>query len=355
VSPAAIGTWLLVASITWPARRLPLALAVLGAGTCVGGASLLAGRGDLSDAAGGLLVATAIVALAARSERDRGLLPAIACLVGAAAIAFGLTRLEGDTGGFVQGGGIPAVFGAAAAVVGAGGRARRTGVVLLPLAMLLGIQAAAALADGHRVMVLLALAGTLVARRPGAALGCWAIAAAVVSPPAALLLAAAAVLTAALPHPVAPLVALPGTAALAMALAQDGTRTGLLVAALAVVTVARLWVADDAELIGGRPSEPSLAAVVLGGWLLLAPETWTWVGRAELAQWGTGAIIAGVAAGLGSFVLFSFSEEPFALPAVEVGDPAYAPGDGRWAWRVTIVSLAIVGISGFALVASAAS
>lgn len=361
VTPAAIGTWLLVASVTWPARRAPLALIVLAGGVSAGGASLLAGRGDFSDAAGALALATALVALAARSEDDSGLLPAIACILGAAAIAYGLTRLEAGTDAFVEGGGLLVVVGAALVVAGAGGRARRTGVVLLPIALLLGIQASAALDGGDRVAVLLAVAGVLAARRPGVALGCWAIAAAVVAPPAALLLAAAAVLSAALPHPVVPLTALPGAAALAMAIAQDGSPSGLALAGLAVLTVARLWrpgtseAISESDVIGGRPSEPTLAVLLVGAWLLLAPETWRWVGHAEVAQWGTGVLIAAVAGGIGSFVLFSFSDEPFSLPDIEVADPAYAPGEGRWAWRATLVSLAILGISGAGLVASAAS
>lgn len=355
VTPAAIGTWLLVASITWPARRLPIALGVLAAGVSVGGASLLAGRGDLSDAAGALAIATALVALAARSEDDRGLLPAIACILGAAAIAYGLSRLDAGTGALVEGGGLLVVVGAAVAVIGAGGRTRRTGVVLLPLALLLGIHSAGTLDGGRWVAVLLAVAGVLVARRPATALGCWAIAAAVVAPPAALLLAAAAVLSAALPHPVMPITALPGVAALAVAIARDGSPSGLVLAGLAVLTVARLWRADQSDVVSGRPSEPTLAVLLVGAWLLLAPETWRWVGRAEIAQWGTGVLIAAVAGGIGAFVLFSSTDEPFSPPDIEVADPAYAPGDATWAWRATIVSLAILGISGAALVASAAS
>lgn len=355
VAPGAIGVWVLVASLSWPSRRVPLVLGVLAGGVTAGGLSLLAGTGDLSDAGGALAIASTLALVGARSEGDHGVRPALAGVLGAAAIAYGLTRLEIDTGAFVQGGGLLVVSGAVLVVVGAGGRARRVGVVVLPLALLLGVQAAAVLDDGMRVAVLVALVGVLVAARPAAALACWAIASAVVSLPAALLLGTAAVLVAALPHPLLPVVALPGAAVLAIALAHDDHVAGLVLAVLGTVLLARLWRTDRADVLVGRPAPPTIAAAALGAWLLLAPETWSWVGRAELAQWGTGVVIAAIAGGVGAFVLFSFSDEPFALPDLEVADPLYPPGDGRGSVPASIVSLAVLLVCGIALVASAAS
>lgn len=350
-APVAVGTWLLVGSIAWPARRWPLALTVLAGGIASAGAALLGGRGDLSDAAGALAVAAALVVVAARSEDDRGLVPATAGVAGAACVALGLVRLEADTGGFASGGGALVALGAAAVVIGAGNRVRRAGVVLLPLALALGAQADV----GTGVALVVAVAAVLVADRPAASLGLWAVAAASLSPAAALLLGAAAVVSAAWLHPLAALTALPGAAALAYAAAHDGARADLVLAVLAAITVARLWRPADLDAVGGRLTPSTIAAIGVGGWLALAPETWAWAPAPGLESWGTGVAYAGVAIALGAFVVASFTEASFAVPDLEVADPSYRPGEPSWAPRVALVALVVLAITGAWLVASVVS
>ena len=350
-APVAIGTWLLVSSVGWPARRWVVALTVLAAGIAVGGASLLAGDGDLSDAAGALGIAAVLVVLAARIEDDRGVVPAAVAVVGAAVVALGLVRLEGDTGGFAGGGGSLVALGAAAVVLAAGGRARRTGVVLLPLALVLGIQADV----GSGVAVAIAVVATLVADRPAASLGLWAIAAAVVSPPAAVLVGAAAVLAGAWPHALVPLAVLPGAAAVVAVASQSGAPNRLALAVLAAVTVARLWHPADPDAAGARVSPPTMAAVGIGAWLVLAPETWGWASAPGLDSWGTGVLYAAVAAAVGAFVIASFSDATFAVPDLEVADPSYRPGEPRWAWRVALVAIVVLALAGARLLAAVTS
>jgi hypothetical protein len=350
-APAAIGTWLLLASISWPARRLPIVLAVLAAGLSAGGAALLAGGGDLSDAGGALAIAAVVVVLAARSEQDRGLAPAALAAGGAAAVALGLVRLEADTGGFARGGGWLVLLGAAAVAVGAGARVRRTGVVLLPLALAVGAQAGA----GAGASIALGAVAVLVAGHAAAALALWALAASAVSVPAALLVASAAVVVAAWRHPVAPLVALPGAAALAFAAAQDGAAVWVALALLGALTVARLWLADAHDVVDGVVSAPTIAAIGAGAWLLVAPETWRWADAPGLESWGTGALYAIGAAAAAAFALASFTGTSFAAPALEVADPAYRPGDPRWAARAALAAVAILAIAGGWLVASVLS
>ena len=349
-APVAIGTWLLLASIAWPARRWPLALAVLASGTCVAGAALLAGGGDLADAAGALAIAAVLVLLAARSEDDRGLAPAAACMAGVAGIALGLVRLEGDTGGFVTGGGALVALGAAAVVVGAGARVRRTGVVLLPLALLLGVQADA----GAGIGVALAVSAALATVRPAVCLGLWALAAATVSPTAALLVAAAAVVGAAWLHPFLTLAALPGAAAVVYAATQDTSSSRLALALLAALTVARLWPDERAadDVVDDAPSPPTVAAVAVGAWLVLAPETWGWADAPGLESWGTGVLYASGAAALAAFVVASFTDATFVLPELEVADPSYRPGQHRLAWVGAGACLVALVASSGALVAA---
>ena len=350
-APVGVGTWLLVASVRWPARRWPLALTVLAAGTASGGAALLAGAGDLSDAGGALAVAAALVVLAARAEDDRGLVPAALGVAGSAAVALGLVRLEADTGGFAGGGGALVALGAAAVVLGAGNRVRRAGVVLLPLALAIGVQADV----GTGVALVVAAVAAAVADRPAASLGLWALAAAALSPAAGLLLAAAAVVSAAWLHPLAALAALPGAAAFASVASQDGSPARLALAALAAVTIARLWRPVEADLVGGPLAPSTTTAAGLGLWLALAPETWAWAPAPGLASWGTGVAYAGLAAAFGVFVVASFTDAAFAVPDLEVADPSYRPGEPRWAWRAALAGLGVLAITGAWLVASVVS
>jgi hypothetical protein len=228
-------------------------------------------------------------------------------------------------------------------------------VVLLPLALAVGTQAGARPRDAIAVAVVAAL----VTDRPAASLGLWSLVAATVNPPAGALLGAGAVVDAAWLHPLAPLAALPGVAALAYTGAQDGSIAVAALAVLATVTVARLWCTDAEDVVGGEPSPATLAAIAVGAWLALAPETWGWAvvraSAAGLDHWGTAVLVAGVAAAVGAFVSASFTETPLVVPDVEVADPAYRPGDPRWALLVALASLVVLAIAGVALVASVVS
>ena len=337
-APAAIGTWVLVAAISWPTRRLPIVLAAVTAGFTVGGQALLAGRGDQSDAVGALAIAAVVALLAARGEDDRGGLPAVLALLGVAALALGMAR---DTEAL-------AVAGAAAVVVTAGSRVRRVGSVLLPSALVLG----AGVAHGSGVALALGAVACALATRPAVSLGLWSLAAAA-SGANVTLLGAAAVLVAVVLHPVVAIAALPGAAVLAAALAQDGGRIGLALGALAAATVVLLWrdVPETAE--HGPPSPPTLGALALAAWLLLAPETW--LRDPGLSSWGSGVAVALVGGAGGAFAVASFANASFSIPAVEVADPPYRAGDPRWVWRVAPVAVTILGICGAALVASTVS
>lgn len=352
-APAAAGTWLLASTISWPTRRLPIALASLVAGTAVLGLSL-GGGGDLSDVAGALAVAAALAAVAARSEDDDGLLAACASVIGASLIAAGLVRLESTTGGFESGGGLPVVAGAALIALGATWRARRVGVLLLPIGLALGIQAGAALDGGDGAALVLAAAATVAAWRGplGAPLALWALAASCVgATPGALLLAAAAVVVASTLHPLFAVSALPGAASLAMAVVDDGAPARLALIALAAATVAGLW-RLPIDVMGGRPAPPTIAALVTAAWLTLAPETWGWVGSSQLGTWGTGVVVAAVAGLVGTYLAMSLTDAHVVVPGLEVPDPVGDRHEPTWAWRAALVSLVVLGICSAALVAS---
>ena len=336
-APAAIGTWLLVAAVTWPTRRLPVALAAVTAGVAVGGQSLLAGRGDHSDAVGALALAAVVAVLAARSEDDRGGLPAVMSVLGVAALALGVAR-DAD---------LLALAGSAAVVVAAATRVRRVGSVLLPSALVLG----AAVAHGPGVALALAAVACALARRPAASLGLWSLVAAA-SGVHVLLLGAAAVFVAVVLHPVLVVTAFPGAAVLATAVVEHGGRTGVALAVLASVTVALMWRPPD-DAASRTPPSSTLAALALAVWLTLAPETW--LHDPGLTSWGTGVVVALVGAAAGAFAVASFTEASFSLPPLELPDPPYPAGDPRWVWRVAPLAVTILGICGAALVASTVS
>ena len=355
-APVAVATWLLASSVSWPTRRLSAALVVAASAAAVGGASLGAGRGDLADAAGGLALATVLVIVATRLEDDGGAVAAITCALGAAAIAAGLVRLEVSTGGFVAGGGVLTVLGSAAVAVAAATRTRRAASTVVPLGLALGIQAAAPLGDPFAVA--LGALGVACAARGwlGSSLAAWSLAAAVVGAlPAALLLAAAAVVATVWFHPVAAVLALPGAASLTFAVGDDGSLLRVVLGLAAVGTALLLWRSPGDDVLPGRPTVPTLAAAGLGGWLLLAPESWGWVGAAELGDWGTAVAAVVVAGLLAAYALATVSGVHLALPPLDVADPLHGAGDPRGAGVATLVAAGILGVASVALVASVLS
>ncbi|HVM54015.1 MAG TPA: hypothetical protein VM262_12525 [Acidimicrobiales bacterium] len=337
-APAGVGTWLLAATATWPTRRSTAALTAVAAAVAVGGVALLGGGGDATDAAGALALAAAVVVLAARTEGDGGLVPAIVCTLGAAAVAFGVAR-EHDA---------LVLVGAGLATGGSGWRVRRAGVVLLPAAIVLaGVPGAVAWLP----VLVLAVVAAALAHRPAVSLGLWAVAAAGVLADAHLLGAAAVVMAVGL-HPVLAIAAAPGAAVAVGAAADLSSRWLGVLALLAAITVLRLWRRPEA-VVPGPPSYPTAAALALGAWLVLAPETWQ--GAVALESWGTGVVIAAIAAALGGFLAVSYAEVTFEVIGVEVADPPTPAGDPPWAWRAALAGLAILALSGGALVASISS
>lgn len=337
-APAAIGVWLLVAALTWPTQRLPVVIAFVAGGVSVGGLALLAGSGDMSDAAGALAIAVAVVVLGARREDDGGMALATAGAAGAGLLSLGVA----------WDGVVLTTIGCAVVAAASAARARRVGSVVLPAALVIGI----ASSGGDRVAVVLAVAGAVLAARPAVALAMWALAAAAAGAPAgASLLGASAVLAAVVVNPLAAVAALPGAAATVAALADAGDRTAIALSLLAAATVYRL-VHARAEERAGAPARPTTAALVAGAWLLVAPQTWSWAGSADLRGWRTGIVVAAVGACVGAFVVASFTELTFSLPAVDAADPATSVGDPRWARRAAIVALVALAGSGGVLVVS---
>lgn len=337
-APSAIGVWLLVAALTWPTQRVPVVVAFVAGGVTVGGLALLAGRGDASDAAGALAIAAAVVVLGARREDDGGLWLATAGAVGAGLLSLGVAW----DGVVLTTIGCAVIAGASAA------RARRVGSVVLPAALVLGI----ASGGGGRVSVALGVAGAVLASRPAVALAMWSLAVAAAGASAgASLLGASAVLLAVVVNPIAAVAALPGAASSVAALADAGDRTAVVLSLLAVVTVYRL-VHARADARAGMPSPATTAALAAEAWLLVAPQTWSWAGAADLRGWRTGVLIAAAGTAVGVFVVASFTETAFVVPMLDAVDPATSVGDPRWARRASVVALVALAGCGGVLVAS---
>ena len=363
--PVAVGTALVLLAIRWPRRWLPRLLALGAGAVAVVGVARANGAGDLSDAGVAVAVAAVVAALASRFERDGGIGPAALAVGGAAAVAAGLARLETATGGFRLPDGRELepqpgwllVLGATALVVAAGRRPRRAVGALLPVGLWLGLASGGSLEHGGDAIALVLALGGAVAPHAHGAIALWALAAAatpVAGAGAAALLAAAAVIAAISLHPRAAVVAAPGAAALAAALVDDPSPARLALAALAVITVARLWRTDldEVDLVEGHLSPVAAVVAALGAWLLLAPETWTWAGDARLTGWGTGVLLASLAAAVGGYVALSVRAQDIELPAIEVADPSYRPGEPRRAGIALVASLAILGLCAAWLLAS---
>lgn len=336
-APMAVGVWLLLASITWPTTRATVALSTLAAVVVVDGYAFAADSGEVADAVGALAIAGALVLVAARSERDGGLVPASVALLGVAAVASGLVR---DSE-------LLLFLGVAVAAAAAAWRARRVGVLLLPAVLSL----VGAAPSGWWPIVLVALAATVLAARPAVAIALFAVVSGGLLAPH-LLLGASAVLVAVTLHPAVALTALPGVAvAIGVSNGHD-SRWLFVIAALAAVTALRLWRPPE-DALPGRPAPATIAALALGAWLLAAPETW--LDSPALTSWGTGATIAGVSSVVGAFVVASFTDAAFTAPDLEIADPPFPARDPAWATPAALASLVVLGVAGVALVASTVS
>lgn len=351
IAPAAAGAALVLAAVGRPARRLPAAAAAAALTLASGGLSLGARDGGAGLAVTALAGAAVVLALANRRGSDGNLAPGALALAGTAALAGGLIRIAADSGelnlptdgSMPLDAGLLLVGGSAMVAAAASLRPRHAVGLLLPIALAVGVPAAAVLGDeGDAVAVVLMLLATasavywaLIPRAPRrdvrplvATLALTSLAAAAVSTtgvpgsgaivagvpaaglPAAWLLAAAAVITAVTLVPVAALSAVPGAAALAVVLIADPEPVHQALVALAVaITVAGAVAVhrplppaseheDDSQpatLVG--PLLAAVPALGAGLWLLVAPQTWSWVGEVSLFGW-TDTVAVSAAGGL---------------------------------------------------------
>ena len=289
---AAAGTAVLAAAPLLPVAGAPgltgiLALLVLPAAVAE------AARGGNAAPLGVALGALGLIAAVA-GARDRGRsVPLLALAVGLGGFVAGMTAGSVDFERIrLAIGDRPAaalVLGAAAlvlAAVDATSRAERAVVAPVLLGALLAAPALPPLAVVFGWGALAAGAAWL--DRPQLALAATAVVAVAAGVgPAATLLAAGAVLAWALDSPIAALCGLPGVVLFADVLAARAY-TGLSLAAGAALGATGLALAlrfrSELRLDGGRP-----LALVLAGWLVIAPGTWGFTGASGLGAYDTGA------------------------------------------------------------------
>jgi hypothetical protein len=147
-------------------------------------------------------------------------------------------------------------------------------------------------------MAALTLLGLAALVGPGAARG------------AGLLLAAGGVLAGAVGYPVAGVLAVPGAIALAIALAARGGGAAFVVGVLTAAVVLALAVAIQRAVSLPRVRWWTAPTLVLGGWLLVAPGTWDWVGLVNLRAYDAGAARACAGAALCLLLLVLLGRDP---------------------------------------------
>ena len=351
IAPAAAGAALVLAAVGRPARRLPAAAAGAALTLATGGLALGARDGGAGLAITAIAAAAVVLVWANRRESDGNLAPGALALAGTAVLAGGMVRIAADTGELnlpVDGSmpldaGLLLVGGSAMVAAAASLRPRRAVGLLLPIALAVGVPAAAVLGDAGEaaavVLMLLATASAVIwavgPRSPRSdvrplvgSLALASLAAAAVPTtgvpgsgatvagvqaaglPAAWLLAAAAVITAVALVPVASLSAVPGAAALAVVLIADPEPIHLMLVALAVaatiagaVAVHRPFLRASHDEDDPQPAavlDPLLAAIPAlgaGVWLVVDPESWSWVGEVNLLGW-TDTVAVAAAGGL---------------------------------------------------------
>lgn len=278
-----------------------LAILPLGAAAAAGGSAPL-----LVGAVG--VVCVGHVVDAVRAHRTV-LVPAVSAS-GAALIAIGvvMARLDGQGWRLASDGHLPAGLvlagGALLVAMATVGPPRlRPVVVAGALAALAGASALPALAVAGGAGVLAAGWTAAAGRRPGPAIIVVAVAAAAVVPgarSAALLLVAAGVLAVAIDHRAGGVLALPGVAGLVLALLAAPPTTEVKVIAAGSLVVAMLIAAAPAAAAAhpGRPPAQAFPALALGLWLLVAPQTWGWVGASASGAYQAGVAVAGAGAAL---------------------------------------------------------
>jgi hypothetical protein len=338
VASAASGAALLLVSVdlvsgTRERRpgRVTLVAASLGLVSLDTGLAAGAGGGHGGALVGGL-AAAAIFGLIASWDQRRvaGVLTPPAVALGVGATVVGIVLVHDKTNEWL----LPAVgsatvprnavialmVGAAGLCIAGGLRPGRSTVILMAGGLGVGLRAGPLLGLSANVapaapgtsegLVGLVLALAVVAvvaallRKPPLAISLLAVAVAagpLTLLPASRLLAAAAVLALAIDRAPAWLLVVPGTAALVIGAIEAGSTPAIVcVGAVATVgaVVAGVEYLDRARPAGtaSRPFDIlSVPAILAGGWLLLAPASWTWAGAQGLHYYDIGAARAGAA------------------------------------------------------------
>lgn len=401
VAPAGAGCALALSAVCRPARKGPACAGAVALALVTAGLAAMAGERSATSTVAVLVLGAGVgvAALATAKEGDGGLGPLCLALLGMAAVAAGLAQRPA-VDSLTPAGSTPAallvVAGGALVAVAGGLRARRSGAVLLPVGLAVGVAGATTLGAAGGAVALLLAAGAAAA-----AVGAWAAApdsttcarlvvvtiallalavAAVpatglvdtgsaldgvppAAAPAAWFLASAAVLTSVVLVPLGALSVLPGAAAFAGMVAVDPEPVVLGVAGLAVaaavaaVVAVQRWPASaeasDAETgqLASSPLVAGVPALVVAAWVLVAPRSWSWVGDAHLATWPDSIALA-LAGGL-VVVVAAAAAGRVALPRpprFAAPDPVATAADGRVARRAAMGAGAVLGVALLALV-----
>lgn len=367
-APVAAGVALAGAAVRRPLRRLPAALLGVGVTAATVGLAIAGGDGAPVDAASGLVGAAFAVGFATRSEADGGMRHAAAALAGAGLVGIGIAGLDGaalPTRGTVEGTTAwPVIVGAVVVLVAASARQRRALATLFPIALGIAIPILPLLDAGREAVAVVLAAGAAAlslrtATPPAAALGLLALSSSALAgtTEAALLLAAAAVVVHVAAVPVAVAAALPGATALALTLVDDTSWERLAVTALAVVVAVGTtrYVLRDQVAVGDDGARPGAwIALGLGGWLLVAPHTWTWAGDAAPPAWGTGAILAATGAAAALAVVTDLGNRPIPVGRIDAPEPYLGEPDGRLATVAAFVAVVVAAVASLALLLSVA-
>jgi hypothetical protein len=300
--------------------------------------------------------------------RDSGRLTTAALSTGVVVAAAGV-RAGGHRGAAAV------IIGAALLGVAASISARRAVNVLLPLALVLGLRVAPALAGtsqarwlavalglgGAGVAVLPAITTRFAALMPCAALVPWTLAAAVGplagTPNAARALAAGAVIALVLGGPLALLAAAPGAAGFAYAVADGHGWPRAVLAVLVVATLLGITRgrAGPVAPAASRVRVVDVVAFAAGAWFVLRPTSWAWTRVGGLGDYSEGAALALASALIAGVLLRLTGRRVTTEPLVSwlvAGEAQEASPATRVAVDM-MVTVALTGLIAAALVRSA--